>query len=536
MGGVAPLLMKAMPATTYNQAEWIADQRKQGAQDAQAVHSGPVARGGGCIQIEAEAELEQYEDAADMSGEELTALDEEGCYLFEQEFPQAQHAEQLNCERDHRVWTDLNLQLNHLRCGHGKAVQDLLKAVYRKVTGVRKDGEPGYWNNQAAWDHYDKRACLIGHSTYYHRASICLCGYPRRDGKNSGCGDVSFCPRCNYNLRRGPMLAEFGDSFAAALEVLFVTLSLSRDPAEASRLVYKDLTKSDWAQIAKHGLTQPYRKRDLLPFQEPEECSQCQVYWRLFNKAMKQAQKQRRISGAFGSLELAVRFRPLGVIPHAHYAAFSSGFSSDYARELRRTLKRLIRQTRRLTTKLHPSVAIYRICTPEDYRRVIKYVYKPVKVEQAYDFAAELVDHENDQMELLNREVNYFVEGLDGVFMGIQRTLRCGICSPRAHGYCGIVTPERQEEREAAAAYRKRKKAQIAKLEADLPGYRHRKPRLSQEANLARLEFRLRVKKAIRDGELPDKRPRPWHKRETLAGTTGRNRKGPNGAVGRAPP
>lgn len=43
-----------------------------------------------------------------------------------------------------------------------------------------------------------------------------LGGLPRKDGKNSGCGDISFCNRCNFNMSLKQMLAEYGDIFGAA--------------------------------------------------------------------------------------------------------------------------------------------------------------------------------------------------------------------------------------------------------------------------------------------------------------------------------
>ncbi len=449
----------------------------------------------------------QVQDAPSGSGV-LDALDEERRFVFEKQFPKAKFKSHVDCDRDRHIWSDLDLQLNHFSCCRSESQQNLLRAVYRKTTYTLKSGTPGYWNNQTAWDNYAARASIIALSNYEHRVAFCLCGLPRRDGSASTCNDVDICPRCDHRLRRQPMLDEYEDCFTSDQESLFITLSLTSDQQESMRIVYKDLTKSEMEQITAHGLCDPYLHRGL-GISEPLDYLQHQVYWELYGKVMGAAvNKRHHLSGAFGSAELAVRFLPLGAIPHAHCIAFSSGFCSDFARDLRRALKKLIRQTRRITDKLHPSVAVYRIRTAEDYRRVIGYIFKPIKIEQAYEFAALKMDYKPEVMAVLNNQVNICFEGVESVFYGVRRVYRYGICQPNKKGYCGHVTPERMAEREAERERRHERKEEAQALESMLPGYRHARRKRSTDERHERREKHFLVERMIRDGELPPKRSR----------------------------
>jgi hypothetical protein len=431
----------------------------------------------------------------------VTNLDSVRADSFHERFPEAKFKDDPNCEVDRHIWSDLDLQLNHFTCCHDEDSQRLLKVVYKKVHYERQDGEPGYWNNQRVWSNYDARASILTLSYYEKRVSFCLCGYRRKDGKSSGCGDVTFCPRCCFNLRTEPILEEYGEAFGADREAWFITLAPSRDVRERTRLIYKDLTQSEMEQIKVDGLLQIY-ENPALKFLEAEHYTQCQAYWDIFKRVMEEAVEEGWLSGFVGAPELAVRFRPLGVLPHSHYVAFSPGFCSDNLRAMRRLAKAFIRHCRRISDKMHPSLAAYRITTQEDYQAVLKYCFKPIPIEQAYERAAIGLNYAPASMRVLNEEVNVFMEGVDLAFYFVCRVHRKGICQALSEHYCGHVTPVREKKRERERDQRCKRKAEKAELELAQSGKTRRRHR-SQEEKDASLEMRLQYRRLVCSGDIP---------------------------------
>lgn len=259
------------------------------------------------------------------------------------------------------------------------------------------------------------------------------------------------------------MLEEYGDCFGADREVYFITLSSSRDAREESRLIFKDLTKSDMEQIKVGVLADPADSRGLR-FVDPEDYLQCQSYWDIQQQVIKRAIDKGWLSGAVGAPELAVRFAPLGANPHRHYVVFSPGLTADRVREMRRWMKALIRQSRRISDKLQPSLAVYRITSQKDYEAVLKYCFKPIAIEQAYDLALAGSERTASFFHRLNRETNLFLDGIDLVFHEVTKLDRRGICSTSDSDYCGYVTPERMKKR--VRERKRRKKAKQRKERA----------------------------------------------------------------------
>jgi hypothetical protein len=435
--------------------------------------------------------------------------------LFHDRFPQAKFKRHPDCDTDPHIWSDLDLQLNHLECCHPLVRQEMLKRIYKKVNYVREDGEPGYWNNQRSWSSYDARATILALSNYEGRERFCWCGFPRKDWLSSACHDIIFCPRCCFNLRTEPILEEYGDCFEADQEAWFITLSLSRDAREESRFIFRDLTRPEIERIKADGLVDIYCEKTALKFLEPEDYEQCQAFWDIFRKVMEQANNTGWLSGVVGAPELAVRFMPLGVLPHAHYVAFSPGFCADYARAMRRIAKQLIRQCRRISDKMHPSIAAYRITSKEDYRAVLKYCFKPIALELAYGYAASGLPNAACPMDVLNGETNTFLEGIDLAFYTVWRVHRYGICHAGCTHYCGHVTPEREEKRKREQERRRKKKARQAELEAAFPGNKRKKRKLTQEEKADRRKMRIQYKHLVRDGEIPATAPRRFRRTKT---------------------
>jgi hypothetical protein len=449
----------------------------------------------------------------------LDSLTDHRRSLLHDRFPEAKCYPEIDCEVDPLLWSDLDLQLNHFECcfrdGERK---ELLQLLYRKVNYVRKDGEPGYWNNQRAWNNYDARATMLALSDYEKRESFCRCGYARKDGKSSACGDILFCPRCCFNLRTSPVLEEYGECFGADREVYFITISLSRDARESGRLIFKDLTKSDMEQI-KHGvLADPADSRGLR-FVHPEDYIACQGYWEIQKQIIERAIKKGWLSGAVGAPEIAGRLGPLSVLPHRHYVAFSPGLSADRVREMRRWMKALIRQSRRISDKMQPSLAVYRITTKDDYEAVLKYCFKPIAIEQAYDVAVATSHRTPNFLHRLNYETNLFLDGIDLVFASTWTLDRRGICSTSSADYCGHVTPERMKKRVKERKRWPRRKAENAardKSEALQKQARKGewKRRRTDEAFVTHAHY-LRL---VRSGDIPTSKKGSFRRRTRKAG------------------
>lgn len=427
--------------------------------------------------------------------------------LFLKKFPEAEFAETLDCDVDRLIWSDLDLQLNHLACRcprcHTEEVGELLKIVYKKVHYVRKDGELGYFNKQREFADYDQRASILVLADYEHRDRFCRCGLARRDGKSSGCGDIRFCPRCCWNLRTEPVLEEYLDVYGADQEVVFITLSLSRDAREEARIVYKDLTRSEIEQIKEGCLADGLNKQGLR-FVDAEDLIQCQAYWDVCKKVIRYAEQKGWFSGAVSAPELAVQFNPVTVLPHEHGVGFSPGFCAENAREMRRYMKRLIRQCRAISDKMHPSVYIYRITSKEDYEAVLKYCFKPIAIERAYGLASAVAGRDPVALARIDRGVERFIENVVLAFSEVHRIRRYGICLATHKGYCGHVTDERKKKRKKEAERRARKRAEEAKVEAQAAKMRQKDGRRKEDdqEKAARLETRMLHKRLVQSGEI----------------------------------
>jgi len=404
----------------------------------------------------------------------------------------------LDLEMAQYDWSSLPGQLlnrHHL----GERDRSLLGAVYRKCYYERADGEPGWWNRQRQFHDYDARATIIARSRFEKKVAFCLCGYGRYDKRGYYCHQVRIGPRCHYHFRLRPILDEFGRAYRADREVWFVTLSLTRQEGDRGRFVYKDLEPEDWKKHAEEGAADVYDQRaPALPFDLGLDYCQCQVYLGFFQRIMKESLEPGWCSGAVGAPEVAVWFRPLSVLPHAHYVMFTDGFSEDRARDIRRRLKQMIRNSRRITDKkLYPSTAFYRLPTRKDYIKALRYCFKPVAVEVPYRLALAVGEPSPRWFDGLNEDTNRFLEVLEGAFFGVNSVHRLGICQPCNERYCGFVTEERQQRRDA-----ERKRRQEKKSEGEVALSRAMRCRRGLERKTAKVE----IERALRRMEVPIER------------------------------
>ena len=365
---------------------------------------------------------------------------EESMVTFRKEFPEADLDPALDLDVAALDWSNFPAQLFHRR-QLPEREKSLLGVLYRKCHYIRKNGQPGYWNNQCSWREYDSLSAILVRANFAKKESFVMCGWPRKDGLASYCRQVRFCPRCNHVFRRQPILDEYGDAFSKEQEVWFLTLSLTRETDEKRRFVYKDLEERDWEQITERGATDGcLHTKPALPFDSGADYLQCAKYLKIMQRVMKEFSDAKRFRGAVGAAEVATWFQPLSVIPHMHYVVFASSFSEDDARDLRRRLKDLIRNSRGVADKMQPSVACYRLPASADLRRVLAYCFKPIALNVAYKVALCRGEYSVRRLDALNEELDMFLEGFEVVFTEVLTVHRLGICNPCADEYCGVVT------------------------------------------------------------------------------------------------
>jgi hypothetical protein len=384
----------------------------------------------------------------------------------------------------------------------------MLEKVYRKVNYVLASGEAGYWNNQRKWKEYDRTAAIVTLSKYDNRDAFCSCGLC---GDGYSCGDP-LCTRCCYNLRAEPAWREFQRAFATAEnECFLVVLSLSRQKDEKLRLIFKDLTKSEMQQIKLSGRAELDQPEYGIAFDEAAPQAETQAYWRMFQQVMHEFTGRGKLfSGAFGGPELAVRFLPLRVLPHANYVVWSSGLSGDDLRSLRRALREKLRGSRQITPGMYPKVTVYRIMAKPDFKAVVEYIFKPIDVGCAYSVAANKVNYEKEPLVELNFQTDCFLEELPVVFEGVHRMTRFGFCSATSSNYVGVVTPERQERRMKDAERRKERQKEAAEIRKLFPEYKPHKRNLTRQQRDDQRQMRRWFRRLVNEGELPGKPPKRW--------------------------
>ena len=440
-------------------------------------------------------------------------------------FREAQCCPEYDCARHHEVHSCLDLQLNHFKCWP-RDRRVLLEKLYNKVTFVRDDGSPGYWNNLRSWKGYDEIATIVALSTYVNREAFCNCGF-----HGYSCGDRLFCPRCCYKRLAEPALREFRRAFHADNECYYIVFSLSSEADETKRLIFKDLTKSEMEQITLSGCVEQHPLDNYgIPFMGPAPDDLCRAYWSIFRQVIhKFTGRGKLFSGSFGGPELSVRFLPLAVLPHANYIAWSSGLCSDDVRRLRRAVRNKLRGSRTIPPGLYPKVSVYRIQAKADYKSVIKYIFKPIDLGFAYGVAAEAVRYEKEAMQRLNFQANRFLEDVLAAFDGVHRITRFGFCSASSDKYVGVVTPERHDRREKDAVRRNRKREEANEIRKIFPDYKpHKRTMTKEQRDQQRLNRRF-YQRMVQEGELPDK-AQQWRRKSRFR-RRARRLRGPENGV-----
>lgn len=431
---------------------------------------------------------------------------------FKKKFPEAEFHWPLDCGSQHELHTDFDMLLNHIRC-FPEEQSRLLRIIYRKITYRLKNGDRGYWGDLQEWGtYYAERMSALVMTPYQHRIDCVLCGWKTKSGRSSACHVVLICPRCCAKFCMLPAQDEFGNSFGKTLVTQFLTLSCSRNPDRASRLKYVELDKGDtipefeplWGQEGGHRM---------LPFSDPLDCLLSRNLWDIFRSAIYQlCKKIHHISGAFLNHELAPAFGPLRVLPHTHAVVYSDGFCKDQADDFLGRLEAAVDDWRpRQLKDLYPCVVIYTLSGPEDLKKVLRYMFKPIAFEYPYLCTMSTRGSAPEERKCINRELEEFLENLHGAFLGMIRTVRIGICHPRAKGYIGQVTEPKLAER---ARWKERQERRLAETKKDFPAFKLRRNPMSKGKKRHDAEHALQQRSLVKDGTLPpDELKKAKHKK-----------------------
>lgn len=348
---------------------------------------------------------------------------------------------------------DLNQQLRHANCCRTKAEADLLRLAARKIKIPSDVSSSPYWAKQAARNIYGSTCSLLACSKYVGAEDFIRCGH-----STFSCRDRLFCPRCCYNRLAKPILDEFTDAFGADNDVFYIVMSLSMDPDETHRLIFKDIGDSEFHDLKTQNATRTNDNTAYgLSFETSADLRDCRILWNFFAEAIHACTGDKHgcfFSGVVGGPELALRLKPLRVLPHANYIAWSPGFSIDGARKLRRFVRQKMLNCRLLQTKIFPSIACYKIRSTDDFRRIVNYIFKPIDLATAYKNAAEFISHTPIKMSRLNSEVNVFLNNVSNVFWNLRRVSRYGLCCANHSRYFGHITKYRLTQRRRSAGRR----------------------------------------------------------------------------------
>ena len=374
-----------------------------------------------------------------------------------------------DCAAEHPMWNDLDLHLMHATCCSTPGNVEFLQFANEKVTLPPGSSFSKYWPYQNQHHGYAALASIISCSTYAKKEDLIRCGY-----SSFRCQDTLLCPLCCYWRLSQRLLDEFGNAFTADREVFYIVLSLSADPDETQRLLFRDCSETDIHQIKAHGLTEPCSPAHYgVPFATSDDLLQSRLVWSFIAEAIAEFTGKgggKCFHGLVGGPELAFRFSPLRVLPHANFLAWSPGFSADDARELRKSIRQRMRDCRRLKRGLYPAIACYRLGSADDLRAVAGYMCKPIDLASAYEAAADLADYAPAHMIALNAQTNTFLHRQPLVFHRLPRIVRYGACNASSRSYCGQVTEWRLKQR-ARNAERRRYRETLSDC-FDQPGYR----------------------------------------------------------------
>ena len=168
-----------------------------------------------------------------------------------------------------------------------------------------------------------------------------------------------------------------------------------------------------------------------------------------------------------------------------------------------------MRGCRQITPGLYPKVAVYRMQSQDDLRTVIKYIFKPIALSDAYLMAANKLGLEPTGMAELNEQVNLFLENLLFAFHDVVRMNRYGICSPSHRKYIGVVTEERLERRDRDRIRRKQRQKEAAEIKKFFSEFKPHKRKQSKEERWKQSLIWAYFDGALRaEGEIPKRIPK----------------------------
>jgi hypothetical protein len=145
------------------------------------------------------------------------------------------------------------------------------------------------------------------------------------------------------------------------------------------------------------------------PSAYPEEKDRCDLYWGAGRHAIKELREDELIRGAIVRQELALtRFLPLKIRPHTH-ALVETHDRLDEEDIANRMHAYCDKEMGAINPRWSPRVKVEAIETEEAFKKIINYLYKPIRITYAYHQAwMRYVESNPIRAEKLNVEVNDF--------------------------------------------------------------------------------------------------------------------------------
>lgn len=341
-------------------------------------------------------------------------------------------------------WSSFELQLRHAQCCHDAETATLLRGLHGKL--LDRSGGPyaRTWPAPENWYNYDVAATAVACSDmpYAKKFDYLRCGF-EINGHRFYCKQPWLCPRCAY-LQARKVSAKFAESFGQDLQVFGLTLSLSHDPNEGNRLIFRGLKDDDSRNIQHTLLAKADGASSYgIPVRSLDDAPIFTHLIGLFEKAVNDLTKRgprQRITGGVRGREFGVRFTPtLHVLPHVHFTIWSPAFDADDALALLRRVRELMRNSRalnyeRLGVRIYPSVACCRLGTREDLKKALRYSLKPILYPKAYINYAESVHHDPAKLQVLNQQANLLLRLVPIAFKGLPRYISFGACHRNSKG------------------------------------------------------------------------------------------------------
>lgn len=285
-------------------------------------------------------------------------------------------------------------------------IRELLEIVAAKISHLKKNGEPGYFNKQehnVGWTGFITPLILVRHSFALARLDplierIVRCGLWRNASNSRRCHKTDLCEFCLWNDIKRTLVQAFGSespAFGRAPLWLFMTLSYTTQKSN-SKAVFKVLEKEDYAVPRGDGFSKSGLfggAYDPHPVQLTDDTGDA-PWWGLEESRVLFLIAQEAVESFYPDLldgyktKLEAAFslvvgKGISCLPHLHGVANASRDTNGryFAELLFENMKAGLTKYRRfLDRKYYPDVKLFSIPTPVDLERVLMYMEKVVPI------------------------------------------------------------------------------------------------------------------------------------------------------------